>query len=64
MKQTILSILIAVAVITSAPAQTLQVDPMYLGGTATFEVQNGSPGAFAVICYSRHGSGPFSVGNG
>jgi hypothetical protein len=27
-------------------------------------VQNGSPGAFAVICYSRHGSGPFSVGNG
>ena len=48
----------------SASAQTLQVDPIYIGGTATFEVQNGSPDAFALICYSRNGSGPSNLGNG
>jgi hypothetical protein len=64
MKHFLLTFLIALTASVSSSAQTLQIDPMYVGGTATFEVQNGSPGAFAVICYSRHGSGPFSVGNG
>ena len=64
MKQTILGILIAVAGITSAQAQTLRVDPIYVGGTAYFEVHNGTPAATAIICYSRSGSGPFTLSNG
>ena len=58
------AIVLSSAFAGSASAQTLQVDPIYIGGTATFEVQNGSPDAFALICYSRNGSGPSNLGNG
>ncbi|MDG1405484.1 MAG: RCC1 domain-containing protein, partial [Planctomycetota bacterium] len=44
--------------------QTLQVDPIYIDGAAVFEVQGGSPGATAIICYSMNGMGPFTLGNG
>jgi formylglycine-generating enzyme required for sulfatase activity len=64
MKKYILTLLIAVAVLTSAQAQTLQIDPIYVGGTATFEVQNGSPAALAILGYSLVGSGPYSLSNG
>jgi hypothetical protein len=64
MKQTVLSLLIAVAAIASAPAQTLQIDPIYIGGTAAFEVQGGSPNVPAIICYSMNGMGPFTLSNG
>ena len=64
MKKYILTLSIAVAVLTSAQAQTLQIDPIYVGGTATFEVQNGSPAALAILGYSLVGSGPYSLSNG
>ena len=58
------AIVLSSAFAGSANAQTLQIDPMYVGGTATFEVQNGSPNAAAVICYSMNGIGPFTLSNG
>jgi N6-adenosine-specific RNA methylase IME4 len=61
MRQTILSILLAVAAITSAPAQTLQVDPILQRGEATFEIQNGTSGAQSILMISTQGSGPFST---
>jgi len=64
MKHSLLSLLLALAATVSSNAQTLQVDPIYIGGTATFEVHNGSPGATAIICYSRNGIGPYSLSNG
>jgi hypothetical protein len=64
MKHFLLAFLIALTATVSSSAQTLQIDPMYIGGTATFEVQNGSPGAPVIICYSMNGSGPFSLSNG
>ena len=64
MKRLLLAFLIVLAATASSQAQTLQIDPMYAGGSATFEVQNGSPGAFAVICYSINGAGPSNLGNG
>ena len=33
----------------NAGAQTLQIDPIYTGGTATFKVQNGSPGRIRTL---------------
>jgi hypothetical protein len=64
MKHFLLTVLIAITATVSSNAQTLQIDPIYIGGTATFEVQNGSPGAPVIICYSMNGSGPFSLSNG
>jgi formylglycine-generating enzyme required for sulfatase activity len=61
MKQTILSILLAVAAITSAQAQTLQVDPILERGSATFEIQNGTPGAKSMLLVSTQGPGPISL---
>ena len=61
MKQTILSILIAGAVITSTQAQVLQVDPILQRGEATFEIQNGTPGAHSMLMISTQGPGPFST---
>ena len=58
------AIVLSSAFAGSANAQTLQIDPIYVGGTATFEVQNGSPNIPAIICYSMGGSGPVSLGNG
>jgi hypothetical protein len=58
MKQIILSALIAVTAITSTQAQILQIDPIYAGGDATFNVNNGSPFGISVICYSTAGLGP------
>ena len=34
---------------------------MYIGGIATFEVQDGLPGATVIIGYSLHGSGPVTL---
>jgi len=64
MKHFLLTLLIALTATVSSSAQTLQVDPMYIGGTATFEVQNGTPNKTAVICYSLNGSGPFTSSHG
>jgi hypothetical protein len=64
MKHFLLTFLIALTATVSSNAQTLQVYPMYVGGTATFEIQNGSPGAAAIICYSMSGIGPYSLSNG
>jgi hypothetical protein len=64
MKYFLLTFLIALTASVASSAQTLQIDPMYIGGTATFEVQNGSPNAAAVICYSMNGVGPFTLSNG
>ena len=64
MKHLLLAILIAITATASSSAQTLQIDPMYIGGTATFEVQNGTPNKTAVICYSLNGSGPFTSSHG
>jgi formylglycine-generating enzyme required for sulfatase activity len=61
MKQTTLSILLAVAAITSAQAQTLQVDPILERGSATFEIQNGTPGAKSMLLISTQGPGPISL---
>ena len=64
MKYFLLTFLIALTATVASNAQTLQIDPMYIGGTATFEVQGGSPNAAAVICYSMNGVGPFTLSNG
>ncbi|MBC8371400.1 MAG: tandem-95 repeat protein, partial [Planctomycetes bacterium] len=64
MKKLVLALLFAVTSITATQAQTLQVDPLYVGGTAYFEVHNGAPSATAIICYSLNGSGPFTLANG
>ncbi len=64
MKHLLLTSLLFLSAAASAEAQTLQIDPIYVGGTATFEVQNGSPAATAFICYSMNGSGPVLLGNG
>jgi sulfatase modifying factor 1 len=64
MKHFLLTFLIALTASVASSAQTLQIDPMYIGGTATFEVQNGTPNKIAVICYSLNGSGPFTSSNG
>jgi len=64
LKQTILSMFIAVAAITSAQAQTLHIAPMHIDGTATFEVRNATPDAIAIVCHSTTGTGPFTLANG
>jgi sulfatase modifying factor 1 len=64
MKHFLLTFLIALTATVASSAQTLQIDPMYIGGAATFEVQGGSPNAAAVICYSMNGVGPFTLSNG
>ncbi len=64
MKHLLLTSFLFLSAVASAEAQTLQIDPIYIGGTATFEVQNGSPAATAIICYSMNGSGPVLLGNG
>jgi len=64
MKQIILSALIAVTAMTSAQAQILQIDPIYVGGDVTFNITNGAPLAVTVVCYSLAGSGPYTLANG
>jgi formylglycine-generating enzyme required for sulfatase activity len=64
MKHILLTLLIAITASAASSAQTLQIDPIYIGGTATFEVQNGTPNKTAVICYSLNGSGPFTSSHG
>ncbi len=64
MKHLLLTSFLFLSAVASTEAQTLQIDPIYIGGTATFEVQNGSPAATAIICYSMNGSGPVLLGNG
>jgi formylglycine-generating enzyme required for sulfatase activity len=64
MKHLLLTFLIALTASVASSAQTLQIDPMYIGGSATFEVQNGTPNKTAVICYSLNGSGPFTSSHG
>jgi hypothetical protein len=64
MKHFLLTFLIALTATVSSSAQTLQVDPIYIGGTAAFEVQGGTPGGVAIVCYSINGTGPFTLANG
>jgi N6-adenosine-specific RNA methylase IME4 len=64
MKHSLLTFLIALTATFSSNAQTLQVDPIYIGGTAAFEVQGGTPGGVAIVCYSINGTGPFTLANG
>ena len=64
MKHSLLTLLLALAASVSSSAQTLQVDPIYIGGTAYFEVQGGTPGGVAIVCYSINGTGPFTLANG
>nr|MBC8371689.1 SUMF1/EgtB/PvdO family nonheme iron enzyme [Planctomycetota bacterium] len=64
MKNIILSLVFALAATTATQAQTLQIDPIYEGGIASFEIIGGTPNATAVICYSLAGSGPLVLGNG
>ena len=47
MKHFLFTLFIALAAAVSSSAQTLQVDPIYIGGAASFEVQNATPGAIA-----------------
>jgi hypothetical protein len=61
MKYFLLTFFIALAATVSSNAQTLQVDPIYIGGTAAFEVQGGTPGGVAIVCYSMNGTGPFTL---
>jgi formylglycine-generating enzyme required for sulfatase activity len=64
MKYFLLTFLIALTATVSSNAQTLQIDPIYIGGTAAFEVQGGTPGGVAIVCYSINGTGPFTLANG
>jgi formylglycine-generating enzyme required for sulfatase activity len=64
MKHFLLTLLLALAASSFSNAQTLQVDPIYIGGTAAFEVQGGTPGGVAIVCYSINGTGPFTLANG
>ncbi len=64
MKYFLLTFLIALTASVSSSAQTLQIDPIYIGGTAAFEVQGGTPGGVAIVCYSLNGTGPFTLANG
>ena len=64
MKYFLLTLLLALTATVSSNAQTLQVDPIYIGGTAYFEVHNATPDAIAIVCYSTSGTGPFTLANG
>jgi hypothetical protein len=64
MKYFLLTFLIALTATVSSNAQTLQVDPIYVGGDATFKISNGSPLAVTVVCYSLVGTGPYTLANG
>jgi hypothetical protein len=64
MKYFLLTFLIALTATVSSNAQTLQVNPIYIGGTAYFEVHNATPDAIAIVCYSTSGTGPFTLANG
>jgi len=64
MKNILLTFLLALTATVSSNAQTLQIDPIYAGGTAIFKVQNGASGARVIVCYSLGGSGPFTHSNG
>ena len=64
MKHFLLTFLIALTASVSSNAQTLQVDPIFVGGDATFNISNGSPLAVTVVCYSLVGSGPYTLANG
>jgi hypothetical protein len=64
MKYFLLTFFIALTATVSSNAQTLQVDPIYIGGTAAFEVQGGTPNGVAIVCYSLNGTGPFTLANG
>ncbi|MBC8368904.1 MAG: hypothetical protein H8E25_02805, partial [Planctomycetes bacterium] len=64
MKKVVLSIVVAVISITAVTAQTLYVEPMYVGGDAVFEVSGGTPGAAVIICASVGGMGPTTLSSG
>ena len=64
MKHLLLTLVIALTANTFSNAQTLQIDPIYIGGTAYFEVHNATPDAIAIVCYSTTGTGPFTLANG
>ncbi|HIA38378.1 MAG TPA: hypothetical protein EYN86_02545 [Planctomycetes bacterium] len=64
MQRLALTLLLLCAATSAAKAQTLQVDPIYVGGSATFTIQNGSPAATAILAYSLSGSGPYTHGSG
>jgi hypothetical protein len=64
MQYSLLAFLLALAATVSSNAQTLQVDPISVGGDATFNISNGSPLAVTVVCYSLVGSGPYTLANG
>ena len=61
MKNLIATFLFAATTFAGAHGQTLHIAPMYVGGIATFEVQDGLPGATVIIGYSLHGSGPVTL---
>jgi alpha-tubulin suppressor-like RCC1 family protein len=61
MKHFLLTFLIALTATVSSNAQTLQVDPILQRGEATFEIQNGTPGAKSILMISTQGPGPISL---
>ena len=61
MKYVLLTFLIALTATVSSNAQTLQVDPILERGYATFEIQNGTPGAKSMLLISTQGPGPISL---
>nr|MBC8371366.1 tandem-95 repeat protein [Planctomycetota bacterium] len=64
MKRFALTLLFAMLSSIATNAQTLQIDPIYIGGQASFEVIGGTSNGMAVVCYSANGSGPFTLSNG
>jgi sulfatase modifying factor 1 len=61
MKYFLFTFLIALTATVSSSAQTLQVDPILESGSATFEIQNGTPGAKSMLLISTQGPGPISL---
>jgi formylglycine-generating enzyme required for sulfatase activity len=64
MNKYFLLLILAMLFPSQAYSQTLHIAPIYEGGIASFEVDNGTPGSLAIVCYSVAGSGPFTVANG
>ena len=61
MKNFLLTFSLAAIAAPAISAQILQVDPILERGYATFEIQNGTPGAKSMLLISTQGPGPISL---
>ncbi|MBC8371857.1 MAG: SUMF1/EgtB/PvdO family nonheme iron enzyme, partial [Planctomycetes bacterium] len=64
MKCVTLAFLFAAMLNIAVNGQTLQVDPIFVGGNVSFDVTDGTPNGSSIVCYSTIGSGPFIAPNG